>query len=65
MPNSHNVPTLSILTKRNESDSFHTFLEKDKLIEAFNKQGIDANKPVATTCGSGVTGTFLLSPKFD
>jgi thiosulfate/3-mercaptopyruvate sulfurtransferase len=56
MPNSHSVPTISILTKKNDTDTFHTFLPKDKLIESFTKAGIDTNNSVATTCGSGVTG---------
>jgi len=37
-----------------------TFKEPDELREIFAEAGIDLNKPVVTTCGSGVTAAVLL-----
>eukprot|EP01114_Cavostelium_apophysatum_P019241 TRINITY_DN6146_c0_g1_i2.p1 TRINITY_DN6146_c0_g1~~TRINITY_DN6146_c0_g1_i2.p1 ORF type:complete len:132 (+),score=7.31 TRINITY_DN6146_c0_g1_i2:284-679(+) len=59
MPTSKNVPFADILTKTAPSDQHMAFLPKDQLAKTFEKAGIDPTKPVAATCGSGVTASVL------
>ena len=37
----------------------HTFIAKDKIVEKFNSIGLDYNKNVIFSCGSGVTASVL------
>ncbi|MDC1156149.1 rhodanese-like domain-containing protein [Candidatus Pelagibacter sp.] len=37
----------------------HTFIAKDKIVEKFNFMGLDDNKNVIFSCGSGVTASAL------
>lgn len=52
MPGARNVPAMSL------SKDGH-LLPLDELREKFAKAGIDADKPVVTSCGSGVTAAVL------
>ena len=54
MPNAINVPFPEImdpLTKK--------LLSKEDLMKLFQSKGVDLEKPVITTCGSGVTACML------
>ncbi len=53
IPGSKNIPYSSVL---NEDG---TMKSKEELIEIFKKCGIDPNKNVTTTCGSGVSAAVL------
>ncbi len=53
IPNSLNLPYTNLLTQNG------TMKEKDDLLEALKKVGIDLAKPVITTCGSGITAAIL------
>ena len=52
MPGAQNVPQSTLLR-----DGF--LLDKPALLDAFVRTGIDIDKPVITTCGSGVTAATL------
>lgn len=54
IPGSFNVPFTSLL---NEDK---TYKSKDELREIFKTNGVDLNKPIITSCGSGVTACVLL-----
>lgn len=54
MPHALNVPASTVLQQANGE-----FLEPDKLREVFAKAGVDFQRPVVTTCGSGVTASTL------
>ncbi|WP_069301206.1 3-mercaptopyruvate sulfurtransferase [Neptunicoccus sediminis] len=53
IPNSKNVPFKTLLN----DDS--TFKSPDEIRAVFNEAGVDLNRPVITTCGSGVTAAVL------
>lgn len=53
MPGARNVPSQSIL------NADGTLKSRDELIALFNGAGINPEKPVITTCGSGVTAAML------
>ena len=53
IPNSRNVPFKSVL----KADG--TMKDTDALRDVFDAAGVDLNKPVITTCGSGVTAAIL------
>jgi len=53
MPAALNLP----FTKLISSDG--TFLPQDQLAEAYREAGVDLERPVTTTCGSGVTAAIL------
>lgn len=53
IPNSKNVPFKTLLNE----DS--TFKSPDDLRAVFTDAGVDLNRPVITTCGSGVTAAIL------
>ncbi|HJN25361.1 MAG TPA: rhodanese-like domain-containing protein, partial [Rhodospirillales bacterium] len=51
IPGSINLPFTFLL---NAKDSF-TFKMADEIQTAFDEAGVDISKPIAATCGSGVT----------
>lgn len=53
MPTAHNLPFTHLIK---EDGTFHA---KEDLKAAFEEAGIDLDKPVTTTCGSGVTAAIL------
>ncbi|GAB4576841.1 MAG: 3-mercaptopyruvate sulfurtransferase [Roseibium sp.] len=53
MPNALNVPFTKLLREDG------TFQSKEALASAFRDAGVDLNKPVTTSCGSGVTAAIL------
>lgn len=53
MPTALNLPFTRLIS----SDG--TFLPRDQLAEAFGEAGLDLERPVTTTCGSGVTAAIL------
>jgi len=53
IPNSFNIPYPKLL---NEDK---TLKETEELIKIFEKAGIDINKPIISTCGSGVTAAII------
>ncbi|KXS09769.1 rhodanese-related sulfurtransferase [Gonapodya prolifera JEL478] len=55
MPGSINVPGSDLL-----DPATNTLLPKEKLAELFKAKGVDLEKPIVTTCGSGVTACALL-----
>ncbi|MBF0094526.1 MAG: sulfurtransferase [Alphaproteobacteria bacterium] len=54
IPGSINVPFLDLLDKREM-----TFLPADRLRRRFEAAGVDLDRPVVATCGSGVTCCLL------
>lgn len=54
IPGSHNLPYSRLLR------SDHTLLPADSLRALFAEAGVDGNKAVITSCGSGVTAAVLL-----
>ena len=54
IPNALNVPFSKLL---NESD--YTFKSPDEIRTIFEKAGVDLNKPITTSCGSGITAAVL------
>ena len=54
IPGSRNLPYATLL------NADGTFKDKDALAAAFADAGIDLNRPVTSTCGSGVTACVLL-----
>lgn len=53
MPSALNLPFTRLI---NESGTFRT---KDELRQIYQEAGVDLEKPVTTTCGSGVTAAIL------
>lgn len=53
MPTALNLPFTELIREDG------TFLPKEELAEAFRRAGVDLDKPVTTTCGSGVTAAIL------
>ena len=53
IPNSLNLPYTNLLTENG------TMKEKKELLEAIQLVGIDLDKPIITTCGSGITAAIL------
>jgi thiosulfate/3-mercaptopyruvate sulfurtransferase len=53
IPGSANLPYSSLL------NGDGTVVATDKLAEAFAKAGVDPEKPIITTCGSGISASFL------
>lgn len=54
MPGAYNLPYLDLLAEDG------TMRPIDELKSHFAKSGIDLNKPIVTSCGSGVSATVLL-----
>jgi len=54
IPGSRNLPFTDILDRQSQ-----TMLDKPALQERFTAAGIDMQRPVVTTCGSGVTAAVL------
>ncbi|KAI1334067.1 thiosulfate sulfurtransferase [Xylariaceae sp. FL0016] len=54
MPGSINVPFSSVLDPESKA-----FLSKDKLQTLFREKGVDSNKPIISTCGTGVTAVAI------
>jgi thiosulfate/3-mercaptopyruvate sulfurtransferase len=54
IPGSRNLPSANLL---NPDD--HTVIDADKIAAAFAAAGIDPAKPIVTTCGSGISASFL------
>ena len=54
IPGSHNLPFSDLLDPTNK-----TLLSADLLSAKFREAGIDLEKPVVTSCGSGITATVL------
>lgn len=53
IPGSLNLPFNQLLNKDG------TLIDSDALKKAFDEAGVDRNKPVITTCGSGITACVL------
>ncbi len=53
MPTARNLPFTKLLGEDG------TFLQKEDLAAAFRDAGLDLDRPVTTTCGSGVTAAIL------
>jgi len=61
----HNLPGGHIPGSRHLffRDLYHadgTFKGNDQIRDAFDRAGVDLNRPIVTTCGSGVTASVLL-----
>lgn len=54
IPGSRNVPFTDLL-----DPAMKTFLPAEAMAERFRAAGIDMNRPVVTTCGSGITACVL------
>lgn len=54
IPGSKNVPQAELFNSDN------SWKQGDELRQAFEKAGVDLDKPMVTTCGSGVTAAVLL-----
>lgn len=54
MPGSFSVPVPELLDPDTKA-----FLPADKLREVFRSKGIDPQKPIVTSCGTGVTATVI------
>jgi len=54
IPGSLNLPFDQLIDPQTR-----TFLRPDRLAAAFRQQGVDLNRPIVTTCGSGVTASVL------
>jgi thiosulfate/3-mercaptopyruvate sulfurtransferase len=54
IPGSLNLPYTDLLDPQDK-----TFLPAERLAEKFRAAGIDLNRPVVTTCGSGITACVL------
>jgi thiosulfate/3-mercaptopyruvate sulfurtransferase len=52
MPGAHSVPSTEIVENGR-------LASPDKIAAAFTKAGVDTDKPIITTCGSGVTAVIL------
>jgi thiosulfate/3-mercaptopyruvate sulfurtransferase len=52
MPGAHSVPSTEIVENGR-------LASPDKIAAAFKKAGVDTDKPIITTCGSGVTAVIL------
>jgi len=52
MPGARNVPSTEIVENGR-------LASPDKIAAAFEKAGVDTDKPIITTCGSGVTAVIL------
>jgi thiosulfate/3-mercaptopyruvate sulfurtransferase len=52
IPGSHNVPSTAVVENG-------TLLPQDRLRTAFAAGGVDLDKPVMTSCGSGVSAAIL------
>jgi thiosulfate/3-mercaptopyruvate sulfurtransferase len=52
MPGAHSVPSTEIVENGR-------LASPDKIAAAFRKAGVDTDKPIITTCGSGVTAVIL------
>lgn len=55
IPGSLNLPFDRLLDK----DRQMAFRPADEIVQAFADAGVDLKRPIATTCGSGVTAAFL------
>lgn len=53
IPNSINLPYTNLLNENG------TMKEKQDLLEEFKSSGLDLDKPVITSCGSGITASIL------
>ena len=54
MPGSHSVPFVELLDPKTKA-----ILPPDELRKVFEKRGIDPNKPIISSCGTGVTATII------
>ena len=54
IPGSYNIPLAEILDPNTK-----TFLPKDELRKVFEGQGLDAKKPIISSCGTGVMAAAL------
>lgn len=54
MPSAINIPFTEIVDPISK-----TLIQKDQLENLFKKKGIDLEKPIITTCGSGVTASMI------
>jgi len=54
IPGSKSVPWVTVLDPKNSS-----FLPNAEILNVFKKQNVDLDKPLVTTCGSGVTASVL------
>jgi thiosulfate/3-mercaptopyruvate sulfurtransferase len=52
MPGARNVPSTEIVENGR-------LASPEKIAAAFKKAGVDTDKPIITTCGSGVTAVIL------
>jgi thiosulfate/3-mercaptopyruvate sulfurtransferase len=52
MPGAFNVPYTEIVENGR-------LVSPDRIAQAFKKAGVDADKPIITSCGSGVTAAIL------
>jgi thiosulfate/3-mercaptopyruvate sulfurtransferase len=52
MPGAHNVPYTEIVEKGR-------LVSPERIAAAFKKAGVDLDKPMITSCGSGVTAAIL------
>ncbi len=55
IPGSVNVPFMKMM----DAPHFHVMRPADEIKAAFEGAGVDLDKPIATTCGSGVTASCL------
>ena len=54
MPGSLNIPHTVLLDPNTGA-----FLDPDRLREIFQHKGVDASKPIISSCGTGVTATVV------
>ena len=58
MPNSHNMPFMDCLKKNRELKS------KEELLNTFKSNGVDVNKDLVASCGSGVSACVVALSAF-
>lgn len=54
IPGSHSVPFAELLDPTTK-----TFLPPEELRQVFEKKGVDPDKPIISSCGTGVTATLI------
>jgi thiosulfate/3-mercaptopyruvate sulfurtransferase len=54
MPNAINIPFAELVDPISK-----TLIPKEKLKNLFKTKGVDLDKPIITTCGSGVTASMI------
>eukprot|EP01119_Soliformovum_irregulare_P006050 TRINITY_DN177_c1_g1_i1.p1 TRINITY_DN177_c1_g1~~TRINITY_DN177_c1_g1_i1.p1 ORF type:complete len:302 (-),score=47.71 TRINITY_DN177_c1_g1_i1:457-1362(-) len=59
IPNSVSIPYSEVINTSHGKTGYLSLKDDHELAEIFRSKGIDVHKPVAATCGSGVTASVL------